>query len=225
MAKPVARFFEAMYNVSLNADDMFIASGTSTRLVAVDVSSLDGVVLEGRNFKYEDGRLDSGVVEKLTLRDSTGQVLQVVSGMKIDASQILGNDMSEFTTALVTRAVYGGIKEIGTNIADTITGFSGNDVLIGRAGNDDLGGGAGKDILTGGAGSDEFNFVAGMGRDTITDFVANGGVGVQDFIDGAFADVDSITQDGANTIIDFGAGDVYVLKNVAATDITMADFV
>lgn len=225
MAKPVARFFEAMYNVSLDIDDMFIASGTRTKLVAVDTSSLDGVTLEGRNLKYEDGRLHSGIVEKLTLRDGDGDIMQVITGMKLDASQILGDNMSEFTQALVTRMVYGGFKEIGTDVDDVINGFNGKDVLIGRAGDDEMAGGAGRDILTGGAGSDEFNFVVGMGRDTITDFVANGGAGVQDFIDGAFADVDSITQDGANTIVDFGGGDIYVLRNVNATDITMADFV
>ena len=64
-----------------------------------------------------------------------------------------------------------------------------------------------------------------MGRDVVKDFDAEGGSGFQDFIDGSFADVDSITQSGKNTIVDFGNGDVFTLRNVKADDIDASDFI
>lgn len=53
---------------------------------------------------------------------------------------------------------------------DTLNGNGGNDILLGDDGNDIISGGAGNDVLTGGAGADSFNFAAGSGVDTITDF-------------------------------------------------------
>jgi trimeric autotransporter adhesin len=62
--------------------------------------------------------------------------------------------------------------------ADSITGFSTDDVINGQAGNDQLRGGGGNDVLTGGAGNDllwgdggddTFRFGAGQGVDDIRD--------------------------------------------------------
>ena len=225
MAKPVARYFEEFYAASVDADNMFIGSGTKTKMVAVDTSSLDMLVFEGRNFKYEDGRLNSGIVEKVALLDSDGTVLQSITGMKIDAGQLAGVTLNEFTESLVTRLYYGGLKFIGTDLEDSLSGGASNDVLIGKAGDDQLGGDPGKDMLVGGAGSDTFVFNTGMGRDTIKDFDADGGGALQDYIDANFADVDTITQVGKNTVVDFGNGDAFILKNVDADLVTMADFV
>lgn len=225
MAKPVARYFEEYYAASIDTDDMFIGSGTKTKMVAVDTSSLDKLVFEGRNFKYEDGRLNSGIIEKVALLDSDGTVLQTITGMKIDAGQLSGDTITDFTTSLVMRVYYGGLKFIGTDLEDSLNGSISKDVLIGKAGDDELGGAGGKDLLIGGAGSDTFQFSVGMGRDTIKDFDADGGGALQDYINSAFANVDTITQVGGDTVVDFGNGDVFVLKNVDADLVTAADFV
>ena len=56
---------------------------------------------------------------------------------------------------------------IGTNVADTISGFAGNDVLIGLGGTDTLNGGIGADVMVGGAGNDTY-FVDNAG-DTVAE--------------------------------------------------------
>ena len=225
MAKPVARYFEELYTADIDTDDMFISSGTKSKMVTVDTSSLDKLVYEGRNFKYEDGRLNSGIIEKVSLLDSDGTVVQTITGMKIDAGQLAGATLEEFTSSLVTRLYFGGMKFVGSEVEDSLSGSVGKDVLIGKGGDDQLGGGGAKDKLVGGTGSDSFIFSVDMGQDTIKDFDADGGGNLQDYIQAAFADVDSITQDGKNTLVDFGDGDIFVLKNVDADLVTMEDFV
>jgi hypothetical protein len=78
--------------------------------------------------------------------------------------------------------------------------------------------------MTGGPGSDTFQFTAGNGKDTVTDFDADGGAGNQDFIGASFASATSIDQVGANTVIHFGAGDTLTLLHVDKTHIDATDF-
>ncbi|CAN7556005.1 calcium-binding protein [Rhizobium sp. LjRoot254] len=225
MAKPVVKLFDAYYDVSLDIDGLFILSGNRNKVVCLDTSSLQKVILEGRNFEYDGGRLSDGTIQKMTIADADGTVLQTVTGAKLDPGQIAGIDMTEFVQNLSTRLLAGGLKFLGTNLADNLSGSISRDIVNGRGGDDELRGDAGKDVLIGGAGNDEFNFSPGMGRDTITDFDADGGAGLQDFIDANFADVDSITQVGKNTVVDFGDGDVFVLLKVDADLVTGVDFV
>jgi len=63
---------------------------------------------------------------------------------------------------------------------DTIHGLAGDDVITGGDGDDRISGGSGDDTLSGGNGNDIFEFNAGDGDDTITDF----GVGSTDSDDG-----------------------------------------
>jgi Ca2+-binding RTX toxin-like protein len=53
---------------------------------------------------------------------------------------------------------------------DSLSGQAGNDTIFGGAGNDVVVGGTGDDILTGDDGNDAFQFSAGYGHDTVTDF-------------------------------------------------------
>ncbi|CAN7556013.1 calcium-binding protein [Rhizobium sp. LjRoot254] len=225
MAKPVARLFDEYYTADLDTDDLVIGSGTKTKMVTVDTSSLDKLVIEGRNFKYEDGCLNSGIINKLTLMDSDGTVLETITGMKIDADQLAGATLEEFLSSLITRMGLGGLKIVGTDVEDSLYGGIGKDVLIGKGGDDLFNGAGSKDLLFGGGGSDTFQFSAGTGRDTIKDFDADGGGALQDYIHSAFANVDTITQVGKDTVVDFGNGDAFVLKNVDADLVTMADFI
>jgi Ca2+-binding RTX toxin-like protein len=225
MAKPVVRLFEEFYTADIDTDNMVIGLGTKTKMVTVDTSSLDKLVFEGQNFNYEDGRLNGGIINKVALMDSDGTVLETITGMKIDAGQLAGATLEEFTNSLVTRLGLGGLKSVGTDVEDSLYGGISKDVLIGKAGDDLFNGAGGKDLLIGGSGSDTFQFSIGMGRDTIKDFDADGGGALQDHIQSAFANVDTINQVGKDTVVDFGNGDVFVLKNVDADLVTMADFV
>jgi hypothetical protein len=79
--------------------------------------------------------------------------------------------------------------------------------------------------MVGGAGSDTFVFGSDSGKDVIKDFDADGGAGLQDFIDATFPGAGAVSQSGKNTIIDFGSGDTLILLNVLPSQIDAADFV
>ncbi len=119
----------------------------------------------------------------------------------------------------------------GTDVQQVVfTGDAGNDILDashtsvnilaqGGEGEDTLIGGAGNDVLTGGDGHDVFSFGTGFGADTITDF------GTADILNfGTYSDdvnqiLGAATQDGHNTLIDFGS-DSLTLENFALSDLT-----
>ena len=93
---------------------------------------------------------------------------------------------------------------------------------------DTLKGDANANVLTGGFGGDTFVYVTGGGADTISDF----NHGEADKIDltgvtgvHTLAEVQShATQNGANTVIDFGSGDTLTLQNVTLGNLTASDF-
>ena len=110
---------------------------------------------------------------------------------------------------------------------DYLNGGAGNDTLIDSSGNDTLIGGTGNDTLTGGGGSgkDVFVFASGDGNDVITDFgngldkIALTGLGAN------FAAISAgISQAGADTLINFGAGGTITLLNTNAALIDATDF-
>lgn len=110
--------------------------------------------------------------------------------------------------------------------SDTLIGNDGLDRLFGGDGIDFLDGGAGNDQLFGGADIDVFVFSAGYERDTIYDFEDG-----TDFIDAnAFtmseitAALASKTQIGLSTQLDFGNGDILILRNMDIADVTIDDF-
>jgi hypothetical protein len=226
MAKQATiRFFDALYTDGFPSyNELFLIAGSETKVVYIDASSFDRIFIEGKNLDYEFGRPVDGTLTKLTLADENGNPLQVVSGFKIDAGQVGGTELLDFVAHLAARVQVSGVKVIGTDFEDNVTTFFGRDHLIGRGGVDILNGGGGRDILTGGTDNDLFVFVAGHGKDRITDFDAIGGPGFQDLIGRAFADVENITASGNNTVIDFGDGDVVTLLNVSSAQISAEDF-
>jgi Ca2+-binding RTX toxin-like protein len=122
----------------------------------------------------------------------------------------------------------------GTAGADLILGLAGNDSLHGGDGNDTISGGTGNDTLTGDAGNDTFVFAPGFGFDTITDFHngAAGNIDLLDFSAFGFASELEILQRthgaDADTVFDFGNGDVLIVANTAAggvTNLTHNDFI
>jgi len=73
-------------------------------------------------------------------------------------------------TAIRGSTTNAGGMVVGNELANILTGGTGNDTLDGKAGDDRIIGGAGNDKLTGGTGRDTFVFGAGFGLDTINDF-------------------------------------------------------
>ncbi|WP_210270256.1 matrixin family metalloprotease [Aureimonas sp. ME7] len=107
--------------------------------------------------------------------------------------------------------VYGGKGN------DLVHGGQGNDAVFGNMGNDTLYGGLGDDTLTGGAGSDRFVFLAGHGRDVVTDFSA---------AEGDRLDFDGQTytasEAGGSTILALSGGGVVTLLGVTGASFEAA---
>jgi serralysin len=103
----------------------------------------------------------------------------------------------------------------GGSDADVIRGGQGDDVLTGGAGNDWLSGDRGNDTLTGGAGADTFHTFSGAGMDVVTDFNAAQGDRVQ--VDAGTSY--TVSQQGADTVIDMGGGNEMILKNVTLSSL------
>lgn len=95
------------------------------------------------------------------------------------------------------------INAYGNALANVIEGNSGANIIVG---------GAGDDYLTGGGGADAFVFAPGSGRDMVSDFSAQEG----DVIDvsGYAGRAHTVSQVGADTVIDFGSGDAITLVGV-----------
>ncbi|MGT2504177.1 VCBS domain-containing protein [Bradyrhizobium guangxiense] len=129
-----------------------------------------------------------------------------------------------------TDTITGGVNNVlGSNFGDTITGSAGADFLNGNGGNDTINGGGGNDNLNGGFGADTFVYADGGGADFVSDF--NRGQGDRINVTGvtgifSLADIQAhATQQGANTVIDFGGGNTITLANIAVGSLVATDFV
>ena len=133
------------------------------------------------------------------------------------------NSRNGVTVDLATSIVSGSWA-----VNDTISGFenvigsaTGNDTLTGTSGANILQGQGGNDVLTGGTGDDFFVLAEGAGVDIITDYsVADDTVKFEGF---TFADL-TITQNGDDTEIAYGSGNVVTLEDVLASDMVEAEF-
>ncbi len=123
---------------------------------------------------------------------------------------------------------------IGGTGHDRLLGGNGSDDLRGMSGRDLLIGGRDNDVLTGGFGSDRFMFRNNDGDDTITDFDATDDreviilrfvSGITDFADLSDPANGHMVQDGANVVIDDGAGWSVTLENVDLADLDANDFI
>ncbi|EEE37053.1 vcbs repeat domain protein [Rhodobacteraceae bacterium KLH11] len=117
-----------------------------------------------------------------------------------------------------SKAVHeGGFTEQVRNF-ENIIGGSGNNNLTGNVGANVLQGLAGNDTFTTGAGNDTIRVEGGAGADTVTDFDINNDL-IE--IDGVALNPNSvptgisITQNGADVTISYGAGDTLTLSGIA----------
>lgn len=220
------QLFEALYSNSASITDVYMNTASSTKVDWEDKTEGTHLVFTGEDFKVSHGLIDSGIIEGMQIRSHGGALLASISGIHIDARTLGGDTGTLEATDALLRVVNSNLKLIGTNLDDglTISGI-GNDQIFGKKGDDTLGGGRGRDIMSGGAGNDTFNFATGDGKDTITDFHPDGGVGHQDLIHATFSDVTSIDQVGENTVVHFGVGDQLTLLHVDKTHIDSTDFV
>jgi serralysin len=101
---------------------------------------------------------------------------------------------------------------------DQVRGGQGDDSLSGGAGNDFISGDRGNDTESGGAGADIFHTSSGAGIDRVLDFNLSEGDRVQ--LDPGT--VFSVSQVGADTVINMGNGDQMILVGVSMSTLTGA---
>jgi len=115
--------------------------------------------------------------------------------------------------------VYGNIGNDwcdGGDGKDIVRGGQDDDVVLGQAGDDWLSGDRGADTITGGAGADMFHTFNQAGLDRVTDF--NLAEGDRVMLDPGT--IYTVSQSGADTLIDMGAGNQMVLVGVSAASLT-----
>src|SRR6185436_2747390 len=115
--------------------------------------------------------------------------------------------------------VYGNIGAdtcIGGAGNDIVRGGQDNDQVFGDAGNDFVSGDKGDDTMTGGAGADVFHTFGDAGLDRVTDFSLAQGDRVQLDPGTQF----TVSQVGADTVIDMTGGGQMILVGVAMSTLT-----
>ena len=109
--------------------------------------------------------------------------------------------------------VYGNMGNdtvLGGDGNDWVRGGQGDDSVSGGAGDDWLWGDKGNDTISGGSGADKFHSLVGAGIDRVIDF--NRAEGDQVILDGS--PKYTLSQVGADTVIDMGNGDQMILVGV-----------
>ncbi|MCP1456103.1 calcium-binding protein [Pseudomonas kilonensis] len=97
-----------------------------------------------------------------------------------------------------------GLNQSGTEAAETLTGWSGNDIIHGGGGNDTLSGGTGANQLYGDIGDDTITVATGSKGNTLV-----GGTGDDTLTGGYFADTYVFNLgDGQDVVTDYDAGNV-----------------
>ena len=118
---------------------------------------------------------------------------------------------------------------VGGGGKDTVTGGEGDDMVKGSRGADVVGGGTGNDTVKGGGGNDTFVFTGGV--DVWADYNATSDQeridlsAIEEFTGYTDLLFNHMTQDGNNTVIDDGDGNVLTLRNVNLNEIDPFEFI
>ncbi|CAN5269072.1 hypothetical protein BH10PSE14_BH10PSE14_17950 [soil metagenome] len=115
---------------------------------------------------------------------------------------------------------------VGNELNNQLTGNAIGNYLLGGAGDDILNGKGGNDVLFGESGTDTFVFEHGTGADVIGDFTAGTDRIDLTAIGYTWQQVqNSLHENGGNTAIDLGGGDLVVLNGVAMSSLNASDFI
>ena len=124
----------------------------------------------------DDTLNDGGGIGIATMKGGLGNDTYVVNNSADMVTEAVGGGSDTILASVnYTLAAGSEIEFLKSTSATglTLTGNGFANTIVGGAGNDTLIGGAGDDTLIGGAGADVFRYLtAGLGHDTINDFVA-----------------------------------------------------
>lgn len=195
---------------------------SSTAASYTDPNTGYHIVFEGTGFKYKGETIKAGHLDTVRFTDTEGHDFFTVTD--VDAKlKDLTTALTEKNLVAVLKKLFGGADTwTGSDNSDYLFGDKGNDKLVGGLGDDELAGGGGKDILTGNEGSDYFAIWKGVGKDKVTDFHADGGEGVQDYVQ-LWTEDYKIRGNDERTIVDLGKGHKLVLLGVDRADFSVDD--
>ncbi|MBW8881138.1 MAG: calcium-binding protein [Asticcacaulis sp.] len=154
--------------------------------------------------------------------DNAGDKILESSGQGTDTvfSSVTFNTGSQYIE-IVTLTGSDAINANGNTLANTLNGNDAVNKLDGGAGDDTLNGGGGNDLLVGGSGADLYVFGANSGADIISGFLAaqNDRIDLHAISAGTVNGGGvTISQSGADTLIDLGGGNTVTILNTTATD-------
>lgn len=204
--------FGASVHIDLHDGSFSSAAQAVPELAEINANRAELSELAG----FEFGDVDQATVDAVSASRMNLADAQIAADTGVAGIQ---------ATALFNLSIaYGTVIEnaIGGSERDLLWGNEVANMLDGGAGDDVLRGFEGDDTLIGGAGSDAFVFAGGDGDDTVADFEDG-----LDLIDlsatgAAFGDL-NVTQNGADTVIDYGAGTI-TLAGIDAANISASDF-
>jgi Ca2+-binding RTX toxin-like protein len=187
-----------------NGGDDYFDGGDGTDIAVFSGAAADYELVEltyntftVRNLRGIDGT--DTIVDVNVLRFSDGDVPVVIRGMKIVG------DESDETISGGDEADYVD----GAGGDDVVSGADGNDCVLGGVGEDRVRGGAGDDLLEGGNGADLL--LGGGGDDEVeggagNDLIASDGAGSDEYVGGSGVDTVSYAALGSALTIDLTAG-------------------
>lgn len=148
---------------SFNTQTLIGGVPLSATATQVQIENTAGVTVTFTgNFTYSPPLpvLGGGVSGTITGYEEEGRL--TITQLNIDVAQFLGDVVAGRDSAIPTYALAGNDRITGSNFADTLFGYAGNDIVLARDGNDAVNGNAGNDVIDG-----------GLGNDTLTGFIGN----------------------------------------------------
>jgi Ca2+-binding RTX toxin-like protein len=191
------------------------AAGGATLMGGADNDTVTG--LDGSNY-LRGGAGNDSIAGGSGFNDINGnQGDDTIAGHSLIGDWLVGGQGNDLVTAHGSgNIVYGNLG------ADTLTGGTGADIVRGGQGDDSitagsgsewLSGDRGNDTLQGGSGADIFHTFSGAGMDKVLGFDAAKGDHVQLDAGTHF----TVSQVGADTVIDMGNGDEMILVGVQSS--------
>ncbi|MEB8385784.1 hypothetical protein OO012_00970 [Rhodobacteraceae bacterium KMM 6894] len=213
-------------NIYMGSGDDAVEGGDGRERV-YDGSGDDEVELGGGNDYVRAGggadSYDGGAGrDYISYYDSSNGIRIDLRDNEISRSWGSNDTINSFESASGSKT--GDDRMLGSDEANTLQSYGGDDALYGRGGHDKLRGGDGEDYFDGGHGDDllwggddedVFHFDRGEGKDIIKDFENN--VDTIELDNFAFANTAAAlaiaTEAGGNVIFDFGEDGMLIIDN------------
>jgi hypothetical protein len=207
-------------------EELLLSEGsTAKKGIYHDGEQQSDIIFKGDGIKYAENAMTKGTIDEIVFRNGDTQTLFTVKGFEQKAADLYALLNSPNGVEDVLAKILGGDDIIdGSDSGDWLFFDKGNDRIDGGKGDDIIAGGRGKDILIGGKGSDYFYIEDNYGTDTIADFHAGGGAGVQDQLLGHL-DMVTLKKQGDDLLVTYNEMEVsFLLEGIKKSQIDESDF-